>query len=107
MAGRVRDDAFAFAPEVQLEGRRLEDEARGRIVGEVESHLVGRAGRGRSDRPAEALHDGPVQVTRNHALDLRMAGDHVLQRLRVREGHGVHVPDPGPEGRMVQRDDRR
>src|SRR5438445_7733442 len=36
-----------------------------------------------------------------------MPRDDSLERARIREPHAIHVPDPRPERRMMQRDDRR
>jgi hypothetical protein len=76
----MTDDADALFPGVKLERRRLHPEGRCGIGGEVERHLVRRAGAGRRDRPGEAELDRPVQMAAQHALHLRMASDHARER---------------------------
>ena len=53
-----------------------------------------------------ALHRA-VHMAAEDARDLRVAADHLGQRIAVLEHHGVHVVDAGPERRVVQGDQRR
>jgi hypothetical protein len=58
----VCSQAMAFAPVVKLETRRLEPEARRRVVAQIQCHLVGDTRAGAGDCAGEADMDVAMQM---------------------------------------------
>ena len=76
--GRYTDPGI-LDPDVQVIGRRLHAEARRRVRGEIERHLVRRARRDAADGAGPAQLDRPVMVAAHHALERCVAAAQLVR----------------------------
>jgi hypothetical protein len=104
----VRHETVRRGPAVEEESRRLVGPGR-RLVGQPEVEGVRGAGTRHGDRARKAPRDEPVEVAAEHPLHLRVTADHLGQADHGgrSEPHGIHVPQAGHEGGVVQGDDGR
>jgi hypothetical protein len=91
---------------MQLEPRRLEGERVDAVGSQVERGLMRRARTRRRDRSAEANLRRAVNVSAEHALDLRVAGDHALECVAAVHAHLVDVRKAGDERRVMHHHQR-
>ena len=93
-------------PAVQMKGRRLDLERRLSQLRQVEvDGMVGRrTDRGRDAR--EHRQRSTMDMAVRYKLDAGMPANERRQLFGIAEILVVHVPDTGPERRMVQKEER-
>lgn len=102
----MADDA-PFVPPVQHVTRRFHGQADLRVGPQIERDLVRRASAGQRASTAYCGLDVAMQMATEDQFDLRVARDDCSEGLAPGQPDGIHVSDPGQEGRMMHEQQRR
>ena len=92
---------------MQLVSRRLHDELRWGIVGQVQRDLMRGTGRGGCKRAGPAHLYRSMQMPAEDALDLGVSADNGFEGVCISQTDLVHVADEGFEWRVMHDDDGR